>query len=85
VAVPLLAGAARLAIDGSRRALLVWSACSTTLLYAYAYYVFGAAFNRFFLMLRGDLRAVDTGADLRAGGHDAGALSAGVRPAPHPC
>ena len=80
VAVPLLAGAARLAIDGSRRALLVWLGMLDYMLYAYAYYVFGAAFNRFFLIYVA-IFALSTQALIFAlAGTDAGALSAAFGP-----
>jgi hypothetical protein len=50
VAVPLLLGASLLAAHGSRRAQLVWLAMLAYMVYGYAYYLFGAAFNRFFLL-----------------------------------
>jgi hypothetical protein len=50
VAVPLLAIAVAFARHGSWRALLVWFGVIDYLLYNYAFYVFGAAFNEFFLL-----------------------------------
>ena len=49
VAVPLLLGAS-IAARGSRRALLVQLGMLAYLVYGYAFYLFGAAFNRFFLV-----------------------------------
>lgn len=50
VAVPLLVGGLALGSRGSRRAQLVWLGMLAYLVYGYAYYLFGAAFNRFFLI-----------------------------------
>jgi hypothetical protein len=53
IAVPVLAGAIVLARRGSLRAQLVWMAMLAYMLYGYAFYLFGAAFNRFFLLYVG--------------------------------
>jgi hypothetical protein len=50
VAVPLLVGALALARRGSARALLLWAGLLDYMLYNYAFYLFGAAFNRHFLV-----------------------------------
>ncbi|MHB2148444.1 hypothetical protein ACX8XP_05255 [Calditrichota bacterium LG25] len=50
VAVPLLLGAMFFARRGSLRAQLVWLGLLDYLLYNYAFYLFGAAFNTFFLV-----------------------------------
>jgi hypothetical protein len=50
VAVPLLAAALVLARHGSDRALLVWAGLLDYVLYNYAFYLFGAAFNSHFLL-----------------------------------
>ena len=50
VAVPLLVVALILAVRGSQRAQLVWLAMVGYMLYNYAFYLFAAAFNRFFLI-----------------------------------
>ena len=50
VAVPLLVGALILSLRGSFGAQLVWLGMLDYTLYNYAYYLFGAAFNRFFLI-----------------------------------
>jgi hypothetical protein len=50
VAVPLLAASAALARHGSVRGLLVWFGLIDYMLYNYAFYLFGAAFNEFFLL-----------------------------------
>jgi hypothetical protein len=50
LAVPLLAGALIMARRGSLRSLLVWQAMLVYMLYNYAFYLFGAAFNAFFLI-----------------------------------
>jgi hypothetical protein len=49
-AVPLLAGALVFTWRGSRRALLVWLGLLWMTVYDYAFFVFGAAFNEFFLI-----------------------------------
>jgi hypothetical protein len=49
-AVPLLAGALVFMRHGSRRALLVWLGLLWMTVYDYAFFVFGAAFNEFFLI-----------------------------------
>lgn len=49
VAVPLLAGALVYARGGSVRAKLVWFGMLAYALYNYAFYLFAAAFNQFFL------------------------------------
>jgi hypothetical protein len=49
VAVPLLVAAMIFTRRGSPRALLVWLGMLAYALYNYAFYLFGAAFNRFFL------------------------------------
>ncbi|MBP7690570.1 MAG: hypothetical protein KA764_01560 [Anaerolineales bacterium] len=50
VAVPLLVAALVLARRGSARAQLVWLGLLDYMLYNYAFYLFGAAFNAFFLV-----------------------------------
>jgi hypothetical protein len=50
VAVPLLVAALILSLRGSFRAQLVWLGMLDYALYNYAYYLFGTAFNRFFLI-----------------------------------
>lgn len=50
VAVPLFAVALILSLRGSFRAQLVWLGMLDYMLYNYAYYLFGTAFNRFFLI-----------------------------------
>ena len=50
VAVPLFAGALVFSLRGSFRAQLVWLGMLDYALYNYAYYLFGTAFNRFFLI-----------------------------------
>jgi len=50
LAAPLLVGGLVLAGRGSRRAQLVWLAMLAYMVYGYAYYLFGAAFNPFFLV-----------------------------------
>jgi hypothetical protein len=50
VAVPLLVGALLSSRRGSVRAQLVWLGMLAYMLYGYAFYLFGAAFNRFFLV-----------------------------------
>ena len=50
VAVPLLVAALILSLQGSIRAQLVWLGMLDYTLYNYAYYLFGTAFNRFFLI-----------------------------------
>jgi hypothetical protein len=50
VAVPLLIAALILSLRGSVRAQLVWLGMLDYTLYNYAYYLFGTAFNRFFLI-----------------------------------
>jgi hypothetical protein len=50
LAVPILAGALIFARRGSLRAQLVWMGMLDYLLYNYAFYLFGAAFNAFFLL-----------------------------------
>jgi hypothetical protein len=50
VAVPLLITAWILSLRGSFRAQLVWLGMLDYMLYNYAYYLFGTAFNRFFLI-----------------------------------
>jgi len=50
VAVPMLVAALILSMRGSQRAQLVWLGMLDYTLYNYAYYVFGAAFNQFFLI-----------------------------------
>ncbi|GAB3309712.1 hypothetical protein GCM10027451_19750 [Geodermatophilus aquaeductus] len=49
VATPLLAGALVRARQGSLRAELLWAGMLAYVVYMYAYYVFGAAFNALFL------------------------------------
>ena len=50
VAVPLLVAALMLSLRGSFRAQLVWLGMLDYTLCNYAYYLFGTAFNRFFLI-----------------------------------
>lgn len=50
IAVPLLVGALVFTRGGSRRALLVWLGLLWMTVYDYAFFVFGAAFNEFFLI-----------------------------------
>ena len=50
IAVPMLVAALILAIRGSHRAQLVWMAMLNYMLYNYAFYLFAAAFNWFFLI-----------------------------------
>ena len=50
VAAPLLALALAFSLRGSFRAQLVWLGMLDYMLYNYAYYLFGTAFNRFFLI-----------------------------------
>jgi hypothetical protein len=50
VAVPMLVVALILSRRGSHRALLVWLAMLNYMVYNFAFYLFAAAFNRFFLM-----------------------------------
>lgn len=50
VAIPMLVTALILSRRGSQRAQLVWLAMLDYTLYNYGFYVFGAAFNRFFLL-----------------------------------
>jgi hypothetical protein len=50
VAVPLLVGALALARRGSSRALLLWAGLLDYMLYNYAFYLFGTAFNSHFLV-----------------------------------
>jgi hypothetical protein len=50
VAVPVLVAALVLCLRGSARAQLVWLGMLAYMLYGYAFYLFGAAFNRFFLI-----------------------------------
>jgi hypothetical protein len=50
VAVPILIAALIFALRGSFRAQLVWLGMLDYTLYNYAYYLFGTAFNRFFLI-----------------------------------
>lgn len=48
--VPVLAGALARARRGSPRADLLWAGMLASVVYTYAYYVFGAAFNALFLV-----------------------------------
>jgi len=50
VAVPALAGAARLARRGDPRAQLVWLGALDAVLYNFAFYLFGSALNRLFVV-----------------------------------
>lgn len=50
IAVPLLVGALILARRGRPRAQLIWLAMVAYMVYNYAFYLFGATFNRFFLL-----------------------------------
>jgi hypothetical protein len=50
VMTPLLIGSLTLSIRGSQRAQLVWVAMLSYMLYNFAFYLFGTAFNVFFLV-----------------------------------
>jgi len=50
VAVPILVVSIKLSTLGSKRAVLVWMGALDYFLYNYAFYLFGAAFNWFFLI-----------------------------------
>jgi hypothetical protein len=50
VVVPIFAAAFVMSMRGSKRALLVWLGMLWLTLYDYAFYLFGAAFNEFFLV-----------------------------------
>jgi len=50
VAVPLLVASLLLSVRGSRRAHLVWLGMIAYMVYNFAYYLFGTAFNAFFLI-----------------------------------
>jgi hypothetical protein len=50
VAIPLLVGSLILSMRGSCRARLIWMGMLAYTLYNFAYYLFGAAFNSFFLI-----------------------------------
>jgi hypothetical protein len=50
VAVPLLIAALAFTRRGSPRALLIWMGLLMYMVYNYAFYLFAAAFNRFFLL-----------------------------------
>lgn len=50
VAVPLLAGGMFLARRGSKRAVVIWFGALAYMLYNYVFYLYGAAFNVFFLL-----------------------------------
>jgi hypothetical protein len=50
VALPLLLASLALALRGSPRAQIVWMGLIGYMLYNYAFYLYGAAFNRFFLL-----------------------------------
>jgi hypothetical protein len=50
VVVPLLVGSLMLATRGSDRARLLWLGCVGYMLYNYIFYLYGAAFNIFFLV-----------------------------------
>ena len=50
VAVPLLIAAGIFSLRGSRRAQLVWMGALGYMLYNYIFYLYGAAFNRAFLL-----------------------------------
>jgi len=50
IAVPMLVAALILSMRGSQRAQLVWLGILVYTLYNYAFYLFGAAFNWFFLI-----------------------------------
>ena len=50
VAAPVLAGAARLARRGDPRAQLVWLGALDAVLYNFAFYLFGSALNRLFVV-----------------------------------
>ena len=50
IALPLLVVSLILSMRGSQRAQLVWLGMLDYMLYNYAFYLFGAAFNSFFLI-----------------------------------
>lgn len=50
LAVPILAAALVFAARGSQKARLIWLGALDYMLYNYAFYLFGAAFNAFFLL-----------------------------------
>ena len=50
LAVPILVAALIFSLRGSFRAQLIWLGMLDYMLYSYAYYLFGAAFNAFFLI-----------------------------------
>jgi hypothetical protein len=50
VIVPMLLVAVRFSLQGAMRAQLVWAGLLAYTLYNYAFYLFGTAFNRFFLL-----------------------------------
>jgi hypothetical protein len=50
IMVPILVAALRFAMQGSQRAQLVWMGALDYMLYNYAFYLFAAAFNGFFLI-----------------------------------
>lgn len=50
VAVPILVTALTLSVRGSLRAQLVWLGMLNYTLYNFGFYLFGAAYNRFFLI-----------------------------------
>ena len=53
VAVPVLVASLILSMRGSRRGRLVWLGMLNYTLYTYAFYLFGAAFNKLFLVYAG--------------------------------
>jgi hypothetical protein len=53
IMVPVLIAALRFVIRGSYRAQLIWMGALDYMLYNYAFYLFGAAFNWFFLIYTG--------------------------------
>lgn len=50
LAIPILAAAMLFSLRGSLRAQLIWLGALAYMLYNYAFYLFGAAFNAFFLI-----------------------------------
>jgi hypothetical protein len=79
VATPVLAGALARARQGSPRADLLWAGMLAYVVYTYAYYVFGAAFNALFLV-HVALFVLGTAAFVLAGGRGAGRRRVGDRP-----
>ncbi len=77
--LPVLAGAYRLAVRGSRRARLVWLGGLAYMVYNYAFYLFGAAFNDVFLLYAGLVAASIWALALGLSGTDAARYADGLR------